>query len=150
MTSCSPRLFAALAPGGELAVQMPDNLSEPTHRLMREVASAGPWASVLRDALRVRPPIPPADSYYDLLANEARAIDIWRTTYITPWLQQQRSSIGCGLPVFAPSSTLCQTRSAAHFWPSTNSALPKRTPARADGKRLLAFPRLFIVARREH
>ena len=30
-----PRLFDALAPGGVLAIQMPDNRQEPTHSLMR-------------------------------------------------------------------------------------------------------------------
>ncbi|TIX57130.1 MAG: methyltransferase domain-containing protein, partial [Mesorhizobium sp.] len=33
------RLMGFLAPGGALAVQMPDNMSEPSHRLMRETAA---------------------------------------------------------------------------------------------------------------
>jgi trans-aconitate 2-methyltransferase len=37
------RLMDGLAPGGVLAVQMPDNLTEPTHLLMEETAHAGPW-----------------------------------------------------------------------------------------------------------
>ena len=40
-----PRVLAALAGGATLAVQMPDNLAEPTHRLMSEVARAGPWSA---------------------------------------------------------------------------------------------------------
>ena len=39
-----PALTERLSAGGALAVQMPDNLDEPSHRLMREVAGAGPWA----------------------------------------------------------------------------------------------------------
>ena len=47
-----PALIAKLDLGGALAVQTPDNLDEPTHRLMREVAADGPWAAKLADAAR--------------------------------------------------------------------------------------------------
>jgi trans-aconitate 2-methyltransferase len=40
-----PRLVEALASGGSLAVQMPDNLAEPSHVLMQQVAEEGPWAA---------------------------------------------------------------------------------------------------------
>ncbi|WP_150644736.1 methyltransferase domain-containing protein, partial [Pseudomonas fluorescens] len=36
-----PSLVARLAPGGSLAIQMPDNLDQPAHRLMRETAAQG-------------------------------------------------------------------------------------------------------------
>ena len=55
-----PRVLAALRPGAVLAVQMPDNLGEPTHRLMREVAASGPWANRLApivEAINRRPDI---------------------------------------------------------------------------------------------
>ena len=145
-----PRLFAALAAGGVLAVQMPDNLDQPTHRLMREVASVGPWASVIGDAARVRPRIPPADAYYDLLAAEATVIDIWRTTYhhpmaspaaIVDWVR------ATGLRPFV--DPLSEAQRAA-FLVEYEQRISEAYPARADGKRLLAFPRLFIVARRKH
>ena len=41
------RLMGCLAPGGALAVQMPDNLGEPSHRLMRETAPDMPFAEKL-------------------------------------------------------------------------------------------------------
>jgi trans-aconitate 2-methyltransferase len=143
-----PRLFSALAPGGVLAVQMPDNLNEPTHRLMREVASVGPWSSTLDHAARARPLIPPADTYYDLLAGDAQTVDIWRTAYhhpmgspadIVDWLR------ATGLrPFIAPLSDV----QGAAFLAEYERRIAEAYPARQDGKRLLAFPRLFIVARR--
>ncbi|MEI9939542.1 MAG: trans-aconitate 2-methyltransferase [Pseudomonadota bacterium] len=145
-----PRLFAALAPGGVLAVQMPDNLNEPTHRLMREVASVGPWARALADAARVRPLIPPADTYYDLLAGAAKTVDIWRTAYhhpmgspadIVDWVR------ATGLRPFVDPLPDMQR---AAFLAEYERRIAEAYPARKDGKRLLAFPRLFIVARRAH
>ncbi|HYQ28670.1 MAG TPA: trans-aconitate 2-methyltransferase [Polyangiaceae bacterium] len=142
-----PRLFSALAAGGVLAVQMPDNLHEPTHRLMREVASVGPWASVLGEAARARAPIAPADRYYDLLASQAQTVDIWRTTYhhvmasaadIVDWLR------ATGLrPFIEPLSHEQRVAFLAEY----ERRIAEAYPTRADGKRLLAFPRLFIVAR---
>src|SRR5277367_4472841 len=61
-----PRLIGKLADGGALAVQMPDNLEEPAHRLMRQVAAAGPWASRLADAAGARTPRQGAAWYYSL------------------------------------------------------------------------------------
>lgn len=145
-----PRLFSALARGGELAVQMPHNLNEPTHRLMREVAREGPWASALGEALRARPPIPPAETYYDLFAAEARAIDIWQTTYYHPlaspadivdWLR------ATGLRPFLDPLPDAQREA---FLGEYETRVAEAYPARVDGKRLLAFPRLFMVARRKY
>ncbi|EWM46323.1 methyltransferase domain protein [Bordetella holmesii 35009] len=42
-----PRLLQTLTPGGSLAVQTPDNLEEPAHRLARAVAAEQPWAAKL-------------------------------------------------------------------------------------------------------
>ena len=77
-----PRVLAALKPGAVLAVQMPDNRAEPTHRLMVEVADDGRWATRL--AHMSRAPLPPAGAYYDALAPLAACFDIWRTAYQHP------------------------------------------------------------------
>jgi trans-aconitate 2-methyltransferase len=117
---------------------------------MREVASAGPWASALGDAARVRPQLPSADTYYDLLATEAAALDIWRTTYhhrmdrpadIVDWLR------ATGLRPFIDPLPDAQR---AAFLVEYEQRIAEAYPTRRDGKRLLAFPRLFIVARRKH
>jgi trans-aconitate 2-methyltransferase len=141
-----PRLLAALAPGGVLAVQMPDNLDEPSHRLMRETAAALLGTSADDDD-KHRARILPAQQYYDLLAPRCD-VDVWRTTYhhrmddaaaIVQWLR------ATGLkPYLDPLIPELQTRFLAEYQRRIELAYP----ARADGKRLLAFPRLFIVARR--
>lgn len=144
-----PRLFGNVAPGGVLALQMPDNLQEPTHRLMREVAADGPWASAIGDASKVRAPVLSASGYYDLLASAGAQVDIWRTVYhhplasaaaIVDWLR------ATGLrPFLDPLSE--EQRSA--FLVEYERRIAREYPTRNDGRSLLAFPRLFIVARRK-
>jgi trans-aconitate 2-methyltransferase len=141
-----PRLLSALAPGGVLAVQMPDNLDEPSHRLMRETAAAL-LGIAANDGDQHRARILPAQQYYDLLALQAD-VDVWRTTYyhcmddaaaIVQWLR------ATGLkPYVDPLAPDLQARFLAEYQHRIELAYPPR----ADGKRLLAFPRLFIVARR--
>jgi trans-aconitate 2-methyltransferase len=146
--SLFPRLLSALAPGGVLAVQMPDNLDEASHRLMREVATAGPWSSAIGDAASVRARILSVADYYDVLVPHGARVEIWRTTYqhpmssaaaIVDWLR------ATGLRPFVDPLSEPQ-RSA--FLSEYEQRITKAYGPRADGQRLLAFPRLFIVARR--
>jgi trans-aconitate 2-methyltransferase len=143
-----PRLFAALAPGGVLAIQMPDNREEPTHRLMREVAAMEPWAGEIGNAAAIRTQILSLNRYYDLLAADAAEVDVWRTAYqhpmetpaaIVDWVR------GTGLrPFVDPLSPAYRDGFLAEYERRIALAyLP-----RADRRLLLSFPRLFIVARR--
>jgi len=90
-----PRLMAAVAPGGALAVQMPDNLDEPSHTLMRETAAGPRFAPQLGDASALRARILSAERYYDLLAPHAD-VDVWRTTYHHR-MDDAAASIACEL-----------------------------------------------------
>ena len=141
-----PALMAKLRPGGALATQMPDNLDEPSHRLMGEVASSGPWAAKLRDATGARTERHLADWYFRLLRSHAPRVDVWRTTYFHPlagahavveWLK------GTGLRPFL--DPLEESEREA-FLARYEAAVAKAYPAEADGTVLLPFPRLFVVA----
>lgn len=144
-----PRLFAALAPGGVLAVQMPDNRDEPTHRLMREVASEQPWAPHIGDAAALRTAILRLNDYYDLVAGDAAEVDVWRTAYqhpmdsadaIVEWVS------GTGLRPFVDPLPEAERKS---FIAEYTRRIDAAYAVRRDGRRLLAFPRLFFIARRK-
>ena len=152
-----PRLFSLLAPGGVLAVQMPDNRHEPSHRNMREVAQLPRFVAHIGDASKVRTEILPIGVYYDLLAapqpaapdHEAASVDVWHTIYqhpmdsaasIVQWLR------GTGLKPFVEG---LPAELQADFLNEYQRRIDVAYPERADGKRLLAFPRLFMVAQRK-
>jgi trans-aconitate 2-methyltransferase len=79
-----PALLSRLAPGGSLAVQMPNTLEEPASRLIREIAGDGPWAGRLAGLASTRVIRHGADWYYRLLRESGSAVDIWITTYLHP------------------------------------------------------------------
>ena len=143
-----PRLFATLAPGGALAVQMPDNLDERSHQAMRDVAAMPAYADAIGDAAGVRSRILPAADYYDLLARDGSTIDVWRTTYHHP-MQSARAIVdwlrATGLRPFLDRLT---PPLRDNFLADYEQRIEADYPARSDGLRLLAFPRLFIVATR--
>ena len=143
-----PPLVAKLAAGGSLAVQTPDNLDEPSHRLMREVAADGPWSARLSDASKARAARHGADWYFRLLRPQATRVDVWRTTYFHP-LSSARAVVewvkGTGLrPFVDPLDPAEREAYLARYEAEVASAYP----AEADGTVLLPFPRLFIVATR--
>lgn len=144
-----PRLVGSVAPGGSLAIQMPDNLDEPSHVLMREVASGPRWSERLAGAAGARTEIASPEWYFDLLRPLCTRVDIWRTTYfhhltagldgIVEWFK------GSGLrPFLEPLEPAEQ----AEYLTAYREELANAYPVMADGSVLLPFPRLFVMATR--
>ena len=138
-----PSLLEQLEPGGVLAIQMPCNHDEPSHRWMRELP--GPWASRL-EGFVPKSPVHPPEFYYDLLAPRASALDIWQTRYeqvmadaaaIVEWVK------GTGLRPFLEHLSADQRDPYLRAY---GDQIDRAYPPRADGKRLFPFPRLFLVA----
>ena len=147
-TAVLRRLLAALPEGGVLAVQMPDNTDEPALALMRKVAADGPWSAnrALSDAGRGDLPTP--GGYYDLLKPVCRHIDIWHINYnhvmagpeaIVEWFK------GSAL---RPYLDALDAEAGKKFIAAYTAEIAKAYPPRFDGKVLLKFPRLFMVATR--
>ncbi|MDY0834250.1 trans-aconitate 2-methyltransferase [Pseudomonas sp. SED1] len=141
-----PHLVNQLTPGGTLAVQTPDNLDEPAHKLAREVAADGPWAEKIGAVKHNERHT--ASYYFELLSKHCSTVDVWRTTYHHPlagsaavveWFK------GSALrPFLAP---LTESEKSA-FLDEYLARITKAYPALADGTVLLPFPRLFIIATR--
>ena len=137
-----PKVLSVMRPGTVLAVQMPDNLAEPTHRLMSETARELGTIDAARAVL------PPPTAYYDALKPQATRIDIWHTIYnhaladspaIVEWVR------ATGLRPFI--DPLSEDKRAA-FLAAYTAKIAAAYPPTADGKVLLRFPRIFIVAQR--
>ena len=140
-----PDLLQALAPGGVLAVQMPRNFDAPTHTLVADAARSGPWRERLEPMLRPSPVHEPG-FYYDLLAPRAAGLDIWETEYlqvlegedpVKEWIK------GSWLAQFLDA--LDEPQRTA-FEATYARLAAEAYPRRPDGRTLLPFRRLFIVA----
>jgi trans-aconitate 2-methyltransferase len=140
------RLMDGLAPGGVLAVQMPDNLTEPTHLLMEETAHAGPWKTAFEEKSVRRKPLPSPATYYSRLIGKAAKVDIWHTFYnhpmadaaaIVEWVK------GTGLrPYLDHAGEAHREAYLADYLERVKKAYPEMS----DGRVLLRFPRIFVVA----
>jgi trans-aconitate 2-methyltransferase len=140
------RLLAALPDGGVLAIQMPDNTREPGLVFQGEVGAHGPWRDHPEIKAAPRQDLPPPEAYYDLLKPVCSAIDIWHTVYnhvmaspqaIVEWFK------GSSLqPFLSPLDVAAREQFLAAY---TEKIVGAYKP-RFDGRVLLRFPRLFVVA----
>ncbi len=138
-----PHLVSLLKLHGVLAIQMPDNDLEPTHVLMREVAFEQDYPD------RGRASLAGVHAYYDILTEAGCEVDIWRTTYyhqmsshqaIVDWVS------ATGLRPWLQDLNEAEQKRYLHRY---HQLLEEQYPLQENGQILLAFPRLFIIARRE-
>jgi len=140
------RLLAALPAGGVLAAQMPDNTGEPAHIIQREMAESWPWPSDAPGPPAGRDELLSPEAYYDLLKPICSRIDIWHSIYnhvmadarsIVEWFK------GSALQ---PILSALDAASREKFLAAYTEKIARAYQPRVDGKVLLRFPRLFIVA----
>lgn len=98
-----------------------------------------------------RSPLPPVSTYYDALAESghARNIDIWHTYYnvvvnapeeVVEWVK------GSAL---VPYLNALDKEEQTQFLKSYTEKIAKAYPRSVDGKVLLRYPRIFVVAQRK-
>ena len=134
-----------LAPGGWLAFQLPGNFDQPSHTILRELASEPRWQPLLDGAQLNRQAGDPAD-YLALLAGAGCEVDAWETTYlhvlhgedaVVDWYR------GSGLrPVLAALPPALAEEFLAQYRDRIRAAYPA-----APYGTVLPFRRVFVVAR---
>jgi trans-aconitate 2-methyltransferase len=137
------RWLKSLKEGGVLAVQMPQNFSEPSHTLLRECIRDFSVDYVPRsESVKTK------DFYYRLLSPLVRNLDIWETSYLhvlegkNPVLDWMMGApLGPVLEVLGEQE---RTAFLAAYGESLLAAYPKTT----SGKTLFPFKRLFLLAER--
>jgi trans-aconitate 2-methyltransferase len=138
------RLLQSLKNGGVVAIQMPNNLDEPSHHLMRDVA--GGWAGKLKSAVAARETLLTPYAYYNLLKPHCSRLEIWHTTYNHALQGVQ------GIMDFVSSTGLrpflepLDENERQAFLAAYRAKLSDFYPLTVDGKVLMRFPRLFLVA----
>ena len=140
------RLLTALPKGGVLAVQMPDNTQEPALQLMEQVGAAGPWADAIAKSNAARNDLLRPEGFYDLLRPLCSHLDIWHTHYnhimpnhagVVEWFK------GSSL---RPFYSVLEGATREQYLAAYTDAIARAYSVRYDGKVILKFPRLFILA----
>jgi trans-aconitate 2-methyltransferase len=140
------RMLQALPTGGVLAVQMPDNMSEPALALMSKVAGRGPWAGNPALAAAAREPLSRPEAYYDLLKPSCAQLDIWHTIYNHVMTGPQAIVEWFKGSALRPYLDALDPVMRDEFLAAYLEEIEQHYRARHDGRVLLPFPRVFIVA----
>jgi len=143
-----PRLLSFLAPGGVLAVQIPNVMQDAAHALMRMVAADGPWADRLVPVAKTRAIIGTLDDYYACLTRASSNVELWQTTYVHPLAGADAIVdwfVGSSLRPFLEE---LRDDEIEPFLTQYKRELEAAYAPQHDGKVLLLYSRLFFVAQR--
>ncbi|OBF16346.1 trans-aconitate 2-methyltransferase [Mycobacterium sp. ACS4331] len=142
------RWVSLLAPGAWIAMQVPGNFDNPSHRAVRAVARSPEFADDLADiTFRDGDVVDTPLRYAELLTDAGCAVDAWESTYIhelageTPVLDW----------ITGTALTEVKARLSEQRWQDYRRAitplLAQAYPVRPDGRTFFPFRRVFVVAR---
>lgn len=139
------RLAEWLAPGGTLAVQMPNRFDGPIQRTIDEAAADPRWAAQLEGVGLHKGSVQPVEWYARQLEDLGFAVNAWETTYVhvlsgeDPVLEWFR---GSGLrPLLARLGDADREQFSGQLAARFRGLYPPR-----NGTTLFPMPRLFFVA----
>jgi len=142
------RWAGQLAPGGELAVQVPGNFREPTHALLAGLCATPRWAGRLAGAAPRPDAVAEPAGYLDVLTAAGLAADVWETTYLHVLTGEDPVLRWVSSTVLRPALAPLGPAEAAALTEEYAAALREAYPRRADGTTLLPFRRVFAVGSR--
>lgn len=142
-----PRLVELLAPGGTLAVQIPDRFDAPAQDAIEETTADPRWADLLRGVGLQRDSVQRLEWYVRQLLALGLSVNAWATTYIhvlsgdNPVLEWFKGS------ALRPLLQRLQPEQQSAFLHDLGERFAALYPP-VEGITLLPFPRLFFVASR--
>jgi trans-aconitate 2-methyltransferase len=140
------RIFTTLKSGAILALQMPDNLREPSHQLMPQVAQAYVSKAESDQIVSSRSSLLASSGYVELLQSGAKHVDVWRTTYHHRLKSRRAIADMFSTTGLKPWLDAIDRQSTDEFLAAYVKAIAPHYPPMQDGNVLYPFPRLFILA----
>jgi trans-aconitate 2-methyltransferase len=138
-----------LGPGGVLAFQVPDNFSDPSHLLLRDLRLSPRWRDRVGEGADRELAVEPPERYLSTLAGAGLVPDVWHTTYLhllpgdDPVLEWMK-----GTALRPVLSALADDPAATEaFLGELGSPLAAAYPAAPAGT-VFPFRRTFAVGRR--
>lgn len=146
-----PQLLDQVAPGGWLALQVPGNFAEPSHRLLHELAADARFREHVAGV--ARPDAHGPEVYLKALTALGCSVDAWETTYlhllpgedpVFTWIS------GTGArPVLQALPDGVREEFEGEYKQLLRDAYPPLATADGAPVTVLPFRRVFAVARRE-
>ena len=143
-----PRVLSLLEDGGLLAVQIPNNLHEPNRVLVRMLAADGPWAKQLLPIAKSRPFNETVEGLYSRLIPRCVSLEIWETNYVYPLDGVPAVMEWMKATSLEPFLRPLEGAARRNFLERCAAELANAYPVQPDGKVLVHYPRMFILARR--
>ncbi len=142
-----PRLMRNLAPGGWLAVQMPNTADAPYRACLDAVLAREPWRDRLGGVATHPDPLK-AEDYYAVLSDVAASTDIWETHYVHALDNLDAVVAWVSGAALVPYLSVLSAEEKGRFCADYRDAAQSIYRPQADGRVLFTMRRIFVLARK--